>query len=380
MNGRRIGGLGLIAGAIVFVGLVLIAIRFALGLGSITNLSDAYPWGLWIGIDVLCGVALAAGGYLLASAVYLFGLKQYRPLLRPALLTGFLGYLLVLIAVILDLGRPWRFSYPFVYSFGVTSVMFLVAWQEGLYLTVGFFEFFPAVAEWLGWKRIRHWIGRLTVATAIAGLILATLHQSALGALYLMVPTKLHPLWYSDLLPVFFFVSSIVAGLSMVILESALSHRFFKNRVDRAHLRRLDGLILGLARAAAIALFAYFFLKWIGVARGETWGFLVTPMGLWFLVEMFVFVALPCFLFTMAVRTSNAPLARATSLLAVIGIVVNRLNVSVIGFRWDYAHRYWPSWMEIVVTVSIVIIGILTFRWIVKRMPVLHEHPEYQGL
>jgi Ni/Fe-hydrogenase subunit HybB-like protein len=376
----RPGPLGLIAGVIILAGLVIIAIRLTLGLGAVTNLSNPYPWGLWIGFDVLCGVALAAGGYVLASTVYLFGLKQYYPLLRPALLTGFLGYLLVLVAVLLDLGRPWRFPYPFVYSFGVTSVMFLVAWQEFLYLAAGFIEFSPTIAEWRGWKRVRRWIGRFTVGTAIAGLILAILHQSALGALYLLALGKLHPLWYSELLPVLFFVSSIPAGLSIVILESTLSHRFLKNQVDPRHLARLDDLMLGLARAAAVTLFAYFFLKWVGVAGSQSWSYLATPMGLWFLIEMFVFVGLPCFLFAKAVRTENVPLARATSLLTVIGIVVNRLNVSVIGFRWDYAQRYWPHWMELVVTVALITIGVLAFRWIATRMPVLYQHPDYKGL
>jgi hypothetical protein len=138
--------------------------------------------------------------------------------------------------------------------------------------------------------------------------------------------------------------------------------------------------MLGLAKAAAVILFAYFFLKWLGVARGQNWSYLATPMGLWFLVEMFVFIGLPCFLFSWAVRTSNISLVRVTSLVAVIGIVVNRLNVSVIAYRWDAAQRYWPHWMELMVTVSIVTVGVLTFRWIVKRMPVLYEHPDYQGL
>lgn len=377
---RRFSPFNLTATAIILVGLVVVTIRFTQGLGAVTNLSNPYPWGLWIGFDVLCGVALAAGGYVLASTVYLFGLKRYYPLLRPAILTGFLGYFFVVVALLVDLGRPWRLPYPVVYSYGVTSVMFLVAWHVFLYLTVQFIEFSPAIFEWLGWKRVRAWVARLTIGATIAGVILSTLHQSALGALFLLAPTKLHPLWYSELLPVSFFISSIIAGLSMVIFESTLSHRFFKHQVDREHLERLDGLMLGLAKAAAITLFAYFSLKWIGVARGQTWDYLLSSMGLWFMVEMLVFVGLPCFLFAWAVRTSNVSLARATSLLAVLGIIVNRLNVSVIAFRWDYAQRYWPSWMEFVVTAAIVTVGILTFRWIVKRMPVLHEHPEYQGL
>jgi len=377
---ERLTPFNLIATLIILAGLVVLAIRFTQGLGAVTNLSNPYPWGLWIGFDVMCGVALAAGGYILASTVYLFGLKHYYPLLRPAILTGFLGYSFVVVALLVDLGRPWRLPYPVFYSYGVTSVMFLVAWHVFLYLTVQFIEFSPAVFEWLGWKRVRSWVAKLTIGATIAGLILSTLHQSALGALFLLAPTKLHPLWYSELLPVFFFVSSIIAGLSMVVFESTVSHRVFKDQVDSQHLARLDGLMLGLGKAAAITLFAYFSLKWIGVARGQHWALLATPMGLWFLVEMFGFVALPCFLFAWGSRTGNVSVVRVTALLAVVGIIINRLNVSVIAFRWDYAQRYWPHWMELLVTVSIVMVGLLTFRWIVKRMPVLRAHPEYGGL
>ena len=184
------------ATCILLVGLPVIAYRFFYGLGAATNLSQTNPWGVWIGFDVLCGVALAAGGYTLASTVYLFGLKQYYPVLRAAVLTGFLGYFFVVVGLMVDLGRPWRIPYPVFYSYGVTSVMFLVAWHVFLYLTVQFIEFSPAVFEWLGWKSVRKWALKLTIGATVFGVILSTLHQSALGALFLMAPAKIHPLWY----------------------------------------------------------------------------------------------------------------------------------------------------------------------------------------
>ncbi|MFQ6047919.1 MAG: NrfD/PsrC family molybdoenzyme membrane anchor subunit, partial [Phycisphaerae bacterium] len=377
---RLLSPFNVFAAVVVVVGLILLWIRFTRGLGAVTNLSNPYPWGLWIGFDVLCGEALAAGGFTLAAAVYLLGLQRYRPLLRPAILTGLLGYIFAGIAVLIDLGRPWRFPIPLFYSFGVSSVMFLVIWLVVLYIIVQFIEFSPAIFEKFGFKTACHWIRKLTVPIVIAAVIIATLHQSALGALFLLAPTKLHPLWYSPLIPVFFFVSSIIAGLAMVIFESAVSHRIFRSQADPAHVASLDELTLGLGRAAAVALFCYFFLKWIGVARGRHWDLLTTPMGLWFLVEMLIFVLLPCLLFAWGVRRANASLVRVTGLLTVIGIVINRLNVSVIALRWNYPQRYWPHWMELTITICIITVGVLTFRWIVNRMPVLREHPDYKAI
>ena len=160
------------AALILLVGLPAIAYRYTYGLGAVTNLSQTNPWGLWIGLDVLSGVALAAGGYVLACTVHIFGLKQYYPVLRPAILTGLLGYFFVVVGLMVDLGRPWRIPYPVIYSYGVTSVMFLVAWHVGLYLSVQFLEFCPAILEWLGLRQIRRWALKLTIAATAFGVIL----------------------------------------------------------------------------------------------------------------------------------------------------------------------------------------------------------------
>lgn len=368
-----------IAGLIVVTGLTVIAYRFVFGLGAATNLSQTNPWGIWIGIDVMSGVALAAGGYTIACTVYLFGLRQYQPVLRPAVLTGFLGYFFVVLGLLVDLGRPWRIPYPVVYSHGVTSVMFEVAWCVFLYLTVLFLEFCPAVLEWLGWKSARRWAGKLTIPLVAFGVVLSTLHQSALGSLFLVAPTKIHPLWYSPFIPVYFFISSIVAGLSMVIVESSLSHKIFRDQLDPSRHVDMDKITLGLGKAASVVLFSYFFLKLLGLADGNHWDLLNTSYGYWFLVEMLGFVLLPCFLFAHGVRENKIKLIRATAVLAVIGIVVNRLNVSVVALNWNVQDRYIPSWMEITVTITLITLAILTFRWIVNRMPVLREHPDYAG-
>jgi len=364
---------------IVLAGLPAIAYRFAKGLGAVTNLSQTTPWGLWIGLDILCGVALAAGGYTLASAVYIFGLEQYRAVVRPAVLTGFLGYLFAVLGLLCDLGQPWRLPYPLVYKHGVTSVMFEVGWCVALYLVVLFLEFAPAMFEWLGWKGLRRRTAEITIGLTVFGVVLSTLHQSSLGALFLMAPGRLHPLWYSPFIPLFFFVSSIAAGLSMVIIESGLSHRIFRDQTDPERHVDLDGITLGLGRGAAVVLFSYFFLRLQGLAEGGHWGLLRTGYGLLFLIELLCFVLLPSFLFARAARRGDVSGVRLTAVLAVLGVVLNRLNVSLVAFNWNRSDRYFPSGFEILISLTIITLGILTFRFIVNRMPILRPHPQFRN-
>ncbi len=370
----------LVAGIIVILGLIVTVLRFTGGLGAVTNLSDYNPWGIWIGFDLLVGVALAAGGFVTSAAVYLFGMKKYHSAVRPAILTGFLGYTLVVIALNYDVGRPWRLPYPVIVQQGTTSLLYEVAACVALYLAVLFIEFSPAAMEWLGLKRARRIVVKLTILLTIFGVILSTLHQSSLGALFLIAPAKLHPLWYSPYLPVYFFVSSIIAGLSMVIFESTLSHHYFADKMDEAHLTGKDAVALGFGKAASLALAGYFITKVIGISEGNNWHLLGTHYGLWFLVELLGFVALPCFLYAVGVRDKNLKLIKWTAAWTVLGIIVNRLNISLVAFNWHLpsSERYYPHWMEIVISVFLVTVGIIVFRFIVTRMPILYSHPDYE--
>jgi Ni/Fe-hydrogenase subunit HybB-like protein len=368
------------AAAIIVIGIVITILRFTTGLGPVTHLSDDNPWGVWIGFDLLVGVALAAGGYVTSAAVYIFGLKKYHSAVRPAVLTGFIGYALVVLALHYDVGRPWRLPYPFLVQQGTTSLLFEVAACVALYLTVLFLEFVPAALEWLGLKKIRQLIVKLTLLLTVFGVVLSTLHQSSLGALFLIAPSKLHPLWYSSYLPVYFFISSIVAGLSMVIFESTLSHRYFGEKMDQAHLDENLGVTLGFGKAAALVLAGYFIIKVMGIAADNHWRLLGTPYGQWFLVELIGFVALPCFLYAVGVRNKDIKMIKWTAVWAVLGIVVNRLNVSLIAFNWQLpaGRKYFPHWMEIGISIFIVTVGIVVFRFIVTRMPIFHAHPDYK--
>ena len=370
----------LVSGFIILVGLVITVLRFTEGLARVTNLSDYNPWGIWIGFDLLVGVALAAGGYVTSAAVYIFGLKKYHSAVRPAVLTGFLGYALVVVALTYDVGRGWRLPYPFLIQQGTTSVLFEVAACVALYLTVLFLEFSPAALEWLGMKRARNLAVKLTMLLTIFGVILSTLHQSSLGSLFLIAPSKLHPLWYSPYLPVYFFVSSIIAGLSMVIFESTLSGKYLSHKMDDAHLKEKDDVALGFGKAASYVLAGYFFIKVMGISAGNHWSLLGTPYGLWFLLELIGFVALPCFFYAIGAREKNLTIIKVTSVWTVLGIVLNRFNVCLIAFNWHLpmAERYIPHWMEIAVSVFLVTAGVVVFRFITTRMPIFYEHPEFR--
>ena len=368
----------LVIAVILAAGIPCLVLRFAKGLGAASNLSQSYPWGLWVAFDVISGVALAAGGYTVACAVYIFGQKLYRPVLRPAILTGFLGYLFVLIGLVVDLGQPWRLPYQFFLTPGTTAVMYEVGWCVFLYLMVLGLEFAPAALEWLGLTKLRRLLGSLTIGIIVLGVTLSTLHQSSLGAFFLMTPGKLHPLWYSPFLPVLFFVSSICAGIGMVIFESALSHKAFHDRLDPKEPVDIDKITLGLSKGGAVVLFAYFFMKVQSVAVSGRWDLVPTGWGAWWLVEMLGFILLPSLLFASAARNENVKLARAAAVITVLGIALNRFNVSMIAFNWTLPNRYLPSAAEILISLTIVTLGVVVFRWIVNRMPVMAPHPDFR--
>lgn len=370
-----------LAGIILLVGVYVTVMRFTQGLGSVTNLDNNNPWGIWIGFDLLVGVALAAGGYITSSAVYLFGMRKHHSAVRPAILTAFLGYLFVVVALSYDLGRPWRLPYPFVVQSGTTSLLFEVGLCVALYLTVLFLEFSVAPLEWLGQRRVRDLIHKCTIALTVFGVVLSTLHQSSLGALYLVAPSKLHPLWYSTYLPTYFFVSSAAAGLSMVLFEGWLSHKSLHDHMSQEYLDQHDDLYYGFAKAASWVLLGYFFAKVIGVAIDNEWHLLTTGWGQWFLFEVLGFVLLPCFLYAVGAREKNMKLIKWTALLTVLGIILNRLNVSLIAFNYQLPSemRYVPSWQEVSITLFVCTMLVLTFRFCATRMPIFHDHPDYKG-
>lgn len=377
-KGKLLTPFNIIAIPVIVVGVVLIVLRFMNGIGSITNLSQETPWGLWIGFDVVTGVAFAGGAYVLTFMVYILKMDKYHSIVRVTVLNGFLAYLFYAGALLLDLGRPWNVINPIIgNSFGTSSVLFLVAWHFMLYMIAELIEFSPAIAEWLGARRARKILSGLTIGAVIFGITLSTLHQSGLGALFLMAKDKIHPLWYSEFIPIMFLVSSVFAGLSMVIFEGSISHKVFFDQISEKNHKAQNGILQGLAKICAGALFAYFFLQLLVFIHQKNWTLLNTSWGYWYLLEMLGFVLLPMFLYMYSYRTRNIFLIRLAAIVTMLGVILNRLNVTVISFKWDAPTHYYPSWMEIVVTLTVIFTEILIFRWIVNRMPVLRESPDW---
>ncbi|MCK4919472.1 MAG: polysulfide reductase NrfD [Bacteroidales bacterium] len=377
-KGKIITPFNVISLITILVAIVILVIRFSKGLGSVVHPSQDRPWGLWINFNVITGVAFAGGAYVVTFMVYILGLEKYRPIVRATVLYALLAYMFYAGALLLDLGRPWKVINPIIgNSFGLSSVLFLVAWHFILYMGSLFIEFFPTVAEWATLKRQRRFFSSLTLGVVIFGIALSTLHQSGLGALFLMAKPKIHPLWYSEFIPILFFISSIAAGLSLVIVLESIGQRVFKTNMSVSYKSSHSRILISLARICSISLFVYFFMALLVFLHGKNLEHLNTPWGYWYLVEIIGFVLLPCIIFLSAYRRQNLQMIRIAAVLTIIGIILNRLNISTIAYQWYADSLEFPTWMEVVVSIAVIMVQLLVFRWIVRRMPVYKESPSW---
>lgn len=402
-------------------GAVAAIYRFARGLGAATNLSDQYPWGLWIGVDVFSGVALAAGSFTVAAIVYIFGSGKYHVFVRPALLTGMLGYMFVSLALLVDIAQPLHFWHPAI-MWPEHSVMFEVTWCVVFYLTVLVLEFAPVVLERLGWARVHDLWRKLAPAFSvaalaffvgvvslswtwaiatlvffavlgvvlsgvaparagvpvlliIAGVIFSTMHQSSLGAVFLLMPDKLHPLWWTPSIPINFFLSAVAAGFAIVIFEATLSAKAFDRPVEKEALA-------GLARYLAYALWIYVAFRMIDLAvRGHLASVFDGGKANLFAVEIVLGVLVPAAMLTSGTVRRNTGGLFLAATLVVLGVVFNRANVVWLGMTMPGEATYVPSVLEVLVTVSIIAAIVFFFTLAVRTLPVfpLREEAEPAG-
>lgn len=361
---------------ILVIGIPLLCQRYLYGLQAITHGSQDYPWGVLLGFGLFGMVPLSASGFLLSTTVEIFQRDDFRPIERLALLNGLLGYFFAVVFLLVDLGMPWRLTYPMVVSFGPAAVLFLVAWHVATYLSVQVAEILPAVSEWAGWPGVKRFILRITLGLTIAGIILSTLHQGALGALFCYAPAKIHPLWISpEFQWLHFFVSSIFAGLSMVIIISWLVTKTMSWRCDHRFLSSLDNITLGLAKGGATALITYLVIKVVAVAHDQEWLLLISGWGFYYLLEIALGTLVPLVAFAYGVRHRRVALVRWGALLAVAGIIWNRLNTVMICYNYRL-HQEVPHWKELWVVVTLLCFYFIVYRFILYRIPVLFRWRE----
>lgn len=366
-----------ILSVLVLLGLAVMIYRFINGLGAVSNLSDGRPWGLWISFDLYCGVALAAGGFTLAGAVYIFRLERYHPVVRPAILTAFLGYTLVILALLVDLGQPW-YIWHIIINWNVHSPLFEVGMCVLTYTIVLALEFSPAIFEGLNRsnlpvvKRI-NWripwgvIRAIQIPLVIAGVVLSTLHQSSLGSMLLMMPTTLHALWYSPILPILFLVSAIAVGPAMVIFESTLSNRIFGHSLE-------TNVLSGLAKIIPYILGLFLLLKFFELMAVGEIGLIFTayPYNLLWWGEIIIGSILPIILFSIPDIRRSRKGVFWTSVLVILGLMFNRFNVSMLALGMRPGYVYFPHWMEFAVSIGLVADALLVV-WLAHRfLPISH--------
>jgi len=362
-----------VAIVLMATGLAAAVQRYALGLGATTNLKDTFPWGIWIGFDILVGVGLAAGGFTIAATVYVFGIERFRPILRPTILTAFLGYLLVIAGLMADLGRPWAIWHAII-MWNPHSVMFEVAWCVMLYTTVLALEFSPVVLEHFRLQRTLKVIKAITIPLVILGVILSTLHQSSLGSLFLIIPGRMHPLWYSNIIPFLFIISCVAAGLAMTIFESFLSSRAFGREVELP-------LLSELSRVIVVVLALYFTVRVQDLMSRDALKYVFVPSyqsGM-FLVEILLGVLLPfCLLLWPKVRSSRTGLFYS-SVLVLLGFVAHRMNTAITSMEQWPDRLYIPSVQEICVTLGLAAFGFTAFAFVARYFNVFGEAPRTAG-
>lgn len=360
----------MILSALAIATIPVMFIRFIYGLGEATNLSDGRPWGLWIAFDLYCGVALAAGGFTLAAIVHIFNQEKYHAVVRPAIFTALLGYILVILALLADLGQPW-FIWRIIIHHNIHSPLFEVGWCVMLYSVVLALEFSPAVFERFGWRIPIKLIGMIQIPLIIAGIVISTGHQNSLGTMLLMLPYGVHELWYTPILPALFFVSAVAVGPAMVIFESTLSSKAFGHRLSQ-------DVLSGLGKYIPYVLGVYLIMRIADVAIGGKVGLLASsyPENVFWLVEILLGVALPMVLLSIPkIRENRWPLF-GSALLVIGGLILNRFNASLLFLAMRPGYTYFPHWMEIVISVGLVAWAIIVLMLAVRLLPVAGNHEE----
>lgn len=355
---------------LMLIGLVAAVIRFLFGIGSISNLNNTYPWGFWISFDIFTGIAISSGAFLLAAAVYIFDLKQFRPLVMPSVLTALLGYFMEVLALMVDLGRPERiFNMLFYQNF--TSHMLIVGLCVMIYLFILAVEFAPVFFEGIKLQKPARLFRKFLLPAVILGVVVSIIHQASLGSLLLIQSAKLHPLWWTPLLPILFFLSAVPIGTAMIIIEASLSSRYLHKGLE-------THLLEQLGRAVPIALLLYLAVRFAQLYVAGDFKYLFTSgaMSVLFWAEIILGSLVPIILFAQPRIRGSAKGLLAGAIMLLLGMILNRFDVSWLGIHRLTNVGYAPSLTEISISVAIFSFGILAFGIAARYLPLFSDAHE----
>ncbi len=373
-------------------GLTFLAVRFISGLGAVTNLDNNTPWGLWIGVDVAAGVALAAGGFTSAALVYIFHREDYHSIARPALLTAMLGYTFVAFAVFVDIGRFYYIWHPLVMWNG-NSALFEVGICVMMYMTVLYIEFLPVITErFIGRVNFRgvlkvlnepldsvlrildKGLSKIMFVFIISGVVLSTLHQSSLGTLMVIAGAKMHPLWQTPILPLLFLLSAIAVGFPMIIFESLLASRSFRIEPEMKILSNLGSM-------AALTIGVYLAFKIGDMFIRETFKYIsISDTASRFFIAELILMIIPLIMFLRKKTLKSSSSLFAASTFVIAGVLLNRINCFIEAYTPFYAPTvYNPSFGEISVTIGCMALLVVIYKAIVVFFPVISQEKLKHG-
>jgi len=350
---------------IFLVSLIFMAKRFIYGLGAVSNLSDGYPWGLWIAFDVVIGTAFGCGGYAMALLVYVFNKGEYHPLMRPAVMTSLFGYSLAGVAVVIDVGRYWQLYNIFLpWYMNPNSVLLEVALCVGAYVAVLWVEFTPAFLTKFGAENAKAFMNKIMFVFIALGILLPTMHQSSLGTVMVVAGSKLSPLWWTRLLPLLFLISCIFLGYAIVVFESSVTGSRYPIHDETHLLGKVSAVMAWLIAVYLVIRFAD-----VGIRGHLNLAFKGNLLGNMFLLENLLLMVPMGILFIPANR-KNAPVVFLCAVSIVLAAALYRLNTYIIGFDPGNGWRYFPAVGEIFISLGIVSMEIMAFLWFIKRLPI----------
>jgi Ni/Fe-hydrogenase subunit HybB-like protein len=371
---RRIPTSYFIMGVFAAFGLALGLYRMVVGLGPTTNLSDSYPWGLWILYDVFF-IPFSAGAFMISAVTHIYDKEEYHVIARPVVLAGFLGYLFVVLVLLMDLGRWHRFYNVLIpWYWNPHSFMFEVSMCVTVYTGILIMEVAPSILERLNWDKPLRFLRVGTVVIAGAGIVLSSLHQSSVGSLFLLMRHKLHPLWWTPQLPLFFFTSAAFSGLSMAIFVAVVSFTAFGKRLKL-------NLLSDLAKIVFIMLGFYLALKVTDLAINGELGLVFSEgwLSFMFLTEIVVGVIAPMVIFaSRQMRQSRSGLFQGSGLV-LLGLGLNRVNVALLGLQAPAGAAYFPHWIELVISLAAIVAGVLLFGLAARFLPIFQDVEEVEA-